>query len=118
MPAFLSQYASTYTVDRHGKGHKKESHPPIANSIFSASLNGPTLGLFVKREMEMSNVVELRKRAKPGVRKRKSIKVQMHDEQIAEVDALAAQYQCSRSQAFGLLLAFHREKNRQQLATG
>lgn len=67
----------------------------------------------------MTNVVELRKRAKPGAKKRKSIKVHMHDEQIAEVDALAGQYHCSRSQAFGLLLAFHRESTaRQQVATG
>ncbi len=67
----------------------------------------------------MSNVVVLRKRAKPGLKKRKTIKVQMHDEQIAEVDALAEQYHCSRSQAFGLLLAFHRKTTkRQRVATG
>lgn len=67
----------------------------------------------------MTNVVVLRKRAKPSLKKRKSVKVHMHDEQIAEVDAVADQYHCSRSQAFGLLLAFHREAmTRQRVATG
>lgn len=66
----------------------------------------------------MSNVVDLSKRSTPGLKKRKSVKVQMHDEQIAEVDALASQYRCSRSQAFGLLLVFHREKREQVAANG